>query len=111
MACSRGNITDYLANFTGQDPIDAVICPFVQSGGGGAGMGMGVFALFFVGFLGVGLTIRTQHPGPLLIALMLSAGLFAASLPGVVLKIGALVLLVGIAAMSLFLYQRAQTSL
>lgn len=111
MACTRDSITGYLASFTGQDPIDAVVCPFVQSSGGGAGMGMGVFALFFVGFLGVALSIRAQHPGPLLVALMLSAGLFAASLPGVVLKIGALVLLVGIAGMSLFLYQRAQTSL
>lgn len=111
MACNRGQLIDYLANFTGQDPINAVICPFAQSSGGGAGMGLGVFALFTIGFLGIGLTIRAQHPGPLIVAMMLSAGLFATSLPGIALKIAAIVILFAIAAMGLFMYQRAQTSL
>lgn len=111
MSCTRPSIADYLANFTGQDPINAVVCPFAQSGGGGAGMGMGVFALFFIGVLGLGLTVKNQHPGPLLVAMMLSAGLFATSLPGIALKIAALVLLFGICAIGLYLYQQAQSSL
>jgi hypothetical protein len=111
MACDRPQLVDYLANFSGQDPIDAVVCPFVQSSGGGAGMGMGVFGLFFIGFLGIGLTIRTQHPGPLVIALMLSAGLFATALPGIAVKIGALVLLFMITAVGFYLYQTAKGSL
>lgn len=111
MPCTRSELTGYLANFTGTDPLDAVICPFTQSAGGGAGMGLGVFSLFVIGFLGLGLAVRTQHPGPILVAGMLSAGLFAASLPGIVLKITALVFFFGIAAAGLFLYQRAQTAL
>lgn len=111
MACNRAELSDYLANFTGQDPLNAVICPFVQSSGGGAGMGLEVFSLFIIGAMGLGLTIRAQHPGPILIAGMLSAGLFATSLPGIALKITALVLFFGIAALGLFLYQQAQSSL
>jgi hypothetical protein len=101
----------YLSEFQGQDPIDAVICPFVQSSGGGAGMGMGVFAMFVVGMMGLGLTVKAQHPGPIVVALMLSAGLFATALPGLVLKIGALVLFFAIAGVGLYIYQRAQSSL
>lgn len=109
MACNRGSLADYLANFTGQDPINAVVCPYAQDAG--AGMGMGVFSLFVIGMLGLGLTVKTQHPGPILVAFILSAGLFAASLPGIALKIAALVLLIGISAVGLYLYQQAQTSL
>lgn len=111
MPCTRPELADYLANFTAQDPINAVVCPFAQSGGGGAGMGMGVFSLFFVGMLGLGLTVRAQHPGPLVVSLILSAGLFATSLPGIALKIGALVLFFFIGAMGMFIYRNAQNSL
>lgn len=111
MACTRAKLIHYLDNFTGQDPIDAVICPFVQSSGGGAGMGLEVFSLFVIGSMGLALTIRAQHPGPILIAAILSAGLFATSLPGIALKIAALVLFFGIAGIGMILYRRAQTSL
>lgn len=111
MACNRSNLIDYLSGFTGQDPINAIICPFAQSSGGGAGMGLPVFAMFVVGFLGLGLSIRAQHPGPVLVAGMLSMGLFATALPGIVLKVAALVFFFGIAAMGMYLYQRARTSL
>lgn len=111
MSCNRPQLIDYLSNFTGQDPINAVVCPFAQSGGGGAGMGLPVFALFVVGMLGIGLSIRAQHPGPVVVAGMLSAGLFAASLPGIALKIFALVMFFGIAAVGLYLYQQSQSAL
>lgn len=111
MPCSRPELIDYLANFTGQDPINAVVCPFAQSSGNGAGMGLGAFSLFVIGFLGLGLAIRTQHPGPILVAGVLSGGLFAMSLPGIALKIFALVIFFGIAGIGLYLYQTAQSSL
>lgn len=109
MACDRSSLHEYLANFAGRDPLDAVICPYTQDAG--AGMGMPVFALFVIGFLGLGLTVRTQHPGPILVCGILSAGLFAASIPGIAAKIFALVLFFGISALGLYLYQQAQTSL
>ncbi len=109
MACDRAELHDYLGNFSGDDPVDSVVCPFTQDAG--AGMDMPIFALIVIGGLGLGLTIRTQHPGPIMISGMLSAGLFAASLPGIAAKIFALVLFFAIAGLGLFLYQRAQTSL
>lgn len=109
MACNRGNLTDYLGNFTGQDPLKAAYCPFVQDQG--AGLGMPVFALFFFGFIGIGLSLRTQHPGPVIIAGMLSAGVVALSVPGIASKMLALAIFVFIAAAGLYLYQRAQSSL
>jgi len=69
------------------------------------------FMLFVVGFLGLGLTVRTRHPGPVLVAGMLSAGVLAAGLPGAAAKIFALVLFIGFAAAGLYIYQRAQSSL
>jgi hypothetical protein len=107
--CDRGNLTDYLANFSGQQPIKAVVCPYAQDAG--AGMGLGVFALFFFGSVGLALTVRTQHPGPLVVALMLSAGAVAFSVPGAAIEILALVFAFSIAALGIYLYKRAQTSL
>lgn len=109
MSCNRPELIDYLGNFTGQDPINAVVCPFAQDAG--AGMGTGVFALFVLGMLGLGLSIRAQHPGPIMVAGILSAGLFAASLPGIALQIFALVMFFGIAAVGLYLYQQSQSAL
>lgn len=109
MACEDHNSTaDALGNFTGEAPIDAITCTYSADWG----MGMGpTFMMFVVGFMGLALTVRTRHPGPIVIAGMLSAGLLASSLPGVVAKIFAFVLFVGFAASGLYLYQRAQTSL
>lgn len=109
MSCTRPKLIDYLSNFTGQDPVDAVVCPFAQDAG--AGMGLPVFGLFVIGLLGVGLSVRAQHPGPVLVAGILSAGLFAASLPGIALKLFALVMFFGIAGVGLYLYQRSQSAL
>lgn len=109
MACERSALHEYLGNFSGSDPIDAVVCPYTQEAG--AGMGMPVFSLIVISFLGLGLTIRTQHPGPIMVCGILSAGLFAASLPGIAAKIFALVMFFGISAIGLYIYQQAQTSL
>lgn len=109
MACDREELIDYLGNFTGQDPINAVVCPFTQDAG--AGMGLPLFGLFFFSMLGLGLTIRTQHPGPIVVAGMLSAGLVAASIPGIGANIMALVFVFAIGALGLYIYQKAQRSL
>lgn len=109
MPCSDYNSTaDALGNFTASAPLDAITCSY--SADWGLGMG-GTFMLFVVGFMGLGLTIRTRHPGPVLVAGMLSAGLFAASIPGIAAKIFALVLFAGISAAGLYVYQRMQSSL
>lgn len=109
MACSRSSLHEYLSNFSGSDPIDAVVCPFTQEAG--AGMGLPLFSLIVISSLGLGLTVRTQHPGPIMVCGILSAGLFATSLPGIGAKIFALVMFFGISAVGLYIYQQAQTSL
>lgn len=110
MACSDyDDMAEPLRNFTADAPADAVICPFASDMG--AGMGMPVFAMFVFGFVGLGLTVRTQHPGPIMVAGMLSASFVAASLPGTVSKVFAVVLFFGIAGVSLYIYQRAKSSL
>lgn len=108
--CSTYNSTaDALGDFGGQAPIDAIRCAYV--GEYGAGLPPVVFGMFLFGFLGMGLTIRARHPAPILVAGMLSAGLFATTLPGQVRQIFALILVIGFMAAGLFLYQRFQSSL
>lgn len=107
--CGKGNLTDYLSNFSGQQPIKAVVCPYAQDAG--AGMGVGLFSLLFFGTVGLALSVRTQHPAPIAVAMMLSAGAIAFSVPGVAVEIAALVMLFTIAGLGIYLYRRAQTSL
>lgn len=109
MPCNRPALTDYLKNFTGSDPIDAVACAYAQDNG--AGMGFPLFAMFLISFMGLGLTLKAQHPAPILIAAMLSAGLFATLVPGIISKIAAIVLFFGIAALGLYVYNRAKSEL
>lgn len=111
MACTRPELIDYFTNFSGQDPIDAVICPYAQGSGGGAGMGIGLFALFTLAPMSLALGIRTSHPAPFIVTMMLSAGLIAPALPGIVTKIAALVILFAIGVAGLAIYQRAQAAL
>lgn len=107
--CSAYNSTaDALGNFTASAPIDSITCTF--SSGWGAGMGL-AFGLFVFGFMGLALSIRAQHPGPVLIAGILSASVMAASIPGIAAKIAAVVIFVGFAGAGLYLYQRAQGAL
>lgn len=109
MPCTDYNSTaDALSNFTGEAPLDAITCTY--SADWGLGMGS-AFLMFVIGFMGLGLTVRARHPGPVVIAGMLSAGVLAASLPGIVAKIFALVIFIGFTAAGLYVYQRAQSSL
>lgn len=109
MPCTRPELTDYLANFT--IPTDAVVCPFVQDGGGGLGLGLPLFALLVFGPLGLAMTVRIQHPGPIVVAGMLTIGAIAASLPGQAAQIAAIVFFFAIVAMGFYIYQRASNSL
>jgi len=74
-------------------------------------MGIEVFALMFFGALGLGLTVRVQHPAPIIVAFILTAGVAALSLPGTAAQMLAIVLFFSLAGMGLYLYQRAQSSL
>lgn len=107
--CNRPQLLDYVTNFTGADPVKAVACPFAQDAG--AGMGLSVFSLLFFGSIGLGLSMRAQHPAPVLVAMMLTGGIAALSMPGIAMEIAALVLLFGIGALGIYLYARAQSSL
>lgn len=111
MACDRPELADYLTNFTGMDPLNAIVCPFAQSGGGGLGLGVGMVSLFVFGALGLALTVRTQHPGPMLVSGMLVIGAIAVSLPGQAAQIVAVVFLFGLIAVAFMLYRRAQNTL
>lgn len=109
-SCSTYNSTaDALGNFTGQAALDAIRCAYAADYG--AGMGDAVFGMFVFTFLGMGLTIRSRHPAPIVVAGMLSAGLFATTLPGQVRKIFAFILVIGFMAAGLYLYQRFQSDL
>lgn len=109
MACEYGSLLDYLRHFNGQDPIRAVVCPYTSDAG--AGMGMPLFGLFVIGGIFLALGVRAQHPGPILVAGILSIGLFAAALPGQAAQITALVLFFGLAGVILYIYQRSQSAL
>lgn len=110
MACETyGNVTDPLANFSGSAPLDAAICPYTA--GYGAGMGMTLFVLLVFAPLGLALTVRAQHPGPVVVMAILAGGLIAPTLPGIAAKILALVLFFAIAGVSLIIYQKMQSSL
>jgi uncharacterized membrane protein len=98
----------YLADFSGRSALDAIGCAF--SADWGLGMGP-TFMLFVFGFLGLALTVRTRHPGPVVVAAMLSAGTIAASIPGIAVKVMAFVIFIGFAAAAFFIYQRAQGAL
>jgi hypothetical protein len=108
-SCNAGNLTHYLSNFSGQDPIRAIQCPYTADAG--AGMGLPVFALFLFGGLGLGLAVRTQHPGPLIIGMILSVAAITPAIPGIAGKILAIVFFFAIAGFGYYIYQRAQSSL
>lgn len=107
--CDRASLADYLSNFAGQDPLKVIVCPFAQDAG--AGMGMPLFAMGLFGFIGLGLTIRTQHPGPIVVAGILSASVVALRLPGNAALVLSVALFFAIGGFALYIYQRAQTSL
>lgn len=110
MACSDyGNITDPLSNMSGSSPLDAVVCPYAA--GYGADLGMALVVLFVFAPLGLGLTVRAQHPGPLVVMGIFSAALIAGSLPSIAAQIFALVLFFAIAGASLIIYRRLQSGL
>jgi len=109
MACDKATLAGYLRDFSGQRPLDAILCPF--AGPNGAGIGIEVTALLIISVLGMGVAVRTRHPAPLVVVGMLSAGLFATALPGPGALIFALIMLAGLVAAGLYIYQRFRTSI
>lgn len=109
MACTSSSLLDYLRDFTGQNPLDAAVCPFTSSAG--ASMPLAVLSLFVFGFIGLALAVRVQHPGPIVVAAILTASVVAASLPGIAAKILAIVILFTLTAGAMYLYSRAQSTL
>lgn len=106
--CGQDELVDYLNFSTSpQAPVKVVTCSFAQ----GSGMGLVLFSMFFFGGIGLALMIRVRHPAPIVVAAMLTIGVAAASLPGQVVRIAALILFFAVAGLGIYLYQRAQTSL
>jgi hypothetical protein len=109
MACTRTPMWKYLADpWNNANPLEAIYCPFVQDAG--AGMGMTVFALVVFGAIGLAMTARIQHPGPILVAGMLSAAFVASTIPGQAATIMFLVFVFGITAVGLYLYRQARSA-
>lgn len=108
MACEKASLWEYLADFTGTRPLEAVYCAYASDAG--AGMGVTAFALFFFGFVGLAMSVRVQHPGPVVVAGMLSMAAIAPTLPGQATTIVFIVLLFAIAALGLYILQRARAS-
>lgn len=110
MACDESALIDYLKVWDNPTaPVDAVVCPFTSDAG--AGMATPLFVLVVAMGLGVGLSIRAQHPGPVLAAFMLSAGFFATRLPGGGARVLVIVLLFGVAAAGYVIYRSTSQSL
>lgn len=106
MACKE-DLPEQLREF--DNLVELIRCAFTSSGG--AGLDVGVFGLFLFGTLGMALSIRTQHPAPVLVSGILCAGVVAASIPGIAAKIFALILFFGIAGLGLYVYQRTRRTL
>lgn len=108
--CEQPNLVDYLNPEAagGNWPVKATVCAFTE---GGAGVPGPVLSLIVFGAVGLTLSIRVQHPGPLIVAFILTAGITAASAPAGGINILAIVLLAGIAVLGLYVYQQAQDSL
>lgn len=105
--CGQAELVDYLNFSTStQAPVKAVACSFAGQLGA-----LEVFSLFVFASVGLGLTIRTRHPGPILVAIMLTTVVVAATLPGQAAQIMALVVFLGVSALGIYLYARAQSSL
>jgi len=97
--CTGGNLADYLDLANPQDLLRAVVCPFVQPEG--LGMGMAAFAILVYGGVGLALTVKVRHPAPIIVSGMLLAGTFALALPGVGVRILAIVLFIGLSGLGL----------
>lgn len=107
--CGQDAAIDYLNFSTSPEaPVKAVACGFVQ---GGAGIPPTALSLLVFGPLGLALAWRIQHPGPIVVVGILTAGIAAASAPAAGLNLFGLMLFFGIAALGIYLYARAQNSL
>lgn len=107
MACEDyDNLHEALSNFDAVS--DGVICPYTSEMG--AGMGLPLFGLFVFSMVGLGMTVRTQHPAPTVVGGILSASVVATAMPGGATKIMALVLFFGISAIGVYIYSRARTT-
>jgi hypothetical protein len=108
MSCKDyDNLYEALTDF--DQVSDVVLCPYTSEAG--MGMGMAMFGLLVASMLGMGLTIRTQHPAPVLVSAILSAGLIAQALPGGAARILALILFFGISGVGLWVYSKTRTQL
>lgn len=106
MAC-KSDLAEQLSDF--DNLVELIRCVYTSDAG--LGLDVAVFGLFLFGTLGMGLSIRTQHPAPILVAGILSSGVIAASIPGIAAKIFALVLFFGLVGLGLYVYQRTQRTL
>lgn len=107
--CGQDSLIDYLNFSTSPEaPVKAVSCTYMQ---GGVGIPPTLLSLFVFGTIGIGLTYRVRHPAPVVVAFMLTGGIAAVSAPAEGINILAAVIFVAIAAMAMYLYSRASTSL
>lgn len=107
--CDQPSLADYLNWALGPDmPVKSVVCPFVQ---GGAGVPGPVLSLVVFGAVGLAMSYRIRHPGPIVVAGVLTGGVAAASAPGGGMALFALAMFAGLSALGLYLYARAQSSL
>lgn len=103
-------VIDYIKNWSEpQAPVKAVTCAYTSDPG--AGMGLEMFSLFVFGAIGLGITIRTRHPAPLLVTAILTASVITLSAPGDGVQILGLTLFFGLTALWFYLYSRANNEL
>lgn len=107
--CGQAEVVNYFNFSTSpQAPIKATVCALVQ---GGSGVPLTMFSMFFFGIIGLALANRIQHPAPLIVAFMLTAGVAALSISGMAANVLAIVLFFGIAGLGIWLYSRANSSI
>lgn len=107
--CDAATLVDYFNSSAYADwPVRAPTCAFVD---GGAGIPGPVLSLLVFGTIGMTMSYRVQHPGPIVVSGILVAGVFTANAPANMVNIIGLVLLIGLSIAGLYLYQRAQRAL
>lgn len=107
--CGAPELVDYFNSTAYPDwPVRAPVCAFVQGGAGVPGV---VLSLVFFGTVGMALSYRVQHPGPIVVAGLLTAGSAALSSPGSMMNIVGIVVFLGISVAGIYIYTRMQRTL
>lgn len=106
MACGDyDELWEYLADFTGQHPLDAILCFYTEP------IGLALFSMIVFGGAGLAMSIRTRAAMPTIVAFMFSATVIFAFVPDPAMRIGAALMFLALTVAGYILYQRSSSAL